>query len=110
VNEITWHDDGHRMILSLTRSEVHITMVVCPHGGRHGNCHHPKYGCIVNWFLMHYGLDCHVGVCAPAEEIQIAWSLVGDPHDVDAGQVWVISVDDVLFSAWASAQRGEQPH
>lgn len=108
MNEVVWHDDGHRMVLSLTRSELHITMVVCPFGGKAGGkCHHQKHGCVVNWFLMHYGLDCHVGVCPPAEEIQIAWSLIGDSFDLEACQVWVISVDDMLFSAWASSQRGD---
>jgi hypothetical protein len=107
MNEVVWHDDGHRMILSLTRSEISVTMVLCPFGKKPGGtCFHQKHGCVVDWFLMHYGLECLVGVCSPAEEVPIAWSLVGESVDIDACQVWVISVDDMLFSAWAASQRG----
>ena len=56
---------------------------------------------------MRFGLECNVGVCEPSPELQIAWSVNGDPHDIDACQCWVIPVTDDVFSLWARTQRGE---
>jgi hypothetical protein len=36
----------------------------------------------------------------------IAWSLVGDPHDLDAAQVWIIPTADEAFAAWLITQDG----
>lgn len=104
-SEIVWHNDNHVMCLSLTKSEVSISLVMCPHEGDvSAPCHNERVGCVVRWFLMAYGLDCHVGVAAPYPEMSIAWTLIGDSYDIESRQVWVISVDDMLFSAWAASQ------
>lgn len=108
TNEVRWHDDGHRVVLELHRSEVNVTTVMCPaRGDMTKDCQHSVHGCVVEWFLHRFGLECHVGVCAPAEELEIAWTLVGDRFDLDAAQVWVISTTDEIFGAWAATMRGD---
>lgn len=102
-NEMVWHQDGHRISLVINRATLSITTVVCPTPS--GDCQHHRVGCIVEHFLMRYGLDCHVGVVAPAAELEVAWTVIGDPYDLEACQVWVISVDDDLYGSWALSQQ-----
>lgn len=108
TNDVRWHDDGHRILLELVKSDLSITTVICPHKDDLSQpCQHRSVGCMVRWFLDRYGMECHVGVCPPAEELQIAWALVGDEFDLDAAQVWVISTTDEIFGAWAATLRGD---
>lgn len=103
LNEVVWNDDGHEMVLSLNQSELVILTVMCP--SPQGPCHHPEVGCVVTWFLNRFGLDCHVGIAPPSEYMKIAWSWAGSQTDLDSAQVWVMSVDDDFYSAWAASQR-----
>lgn len=104
--EVRWHDDGHRLALELNRSELVVTTVVCPKDGvPDAPCQHPRWGCVVDYFVSRFGLECHVGVCVPSDEIRVAWALVGDQVDLDAAQVWVISTSDDIFAAWADTMR-----
>jgi hypothetical protein len=106
ADETRWHDDGHRVALELHRSELTITTVICPHEDDPLKpCQHRSVGCVVRWFLDRFGLECHVGVCVPDEELSLAWALLGDEHDLDAAQVWVISTSDDIFAGWASTVR-----
>lgn len=102
-NEMVWHQDGHRASLMLNRASLSITTVICP--DPNGECQNDRVGCIVEHFLMRYGLDCHVGIVAPSADMEFAWTLVGDRFDLEACQVWVISVDDDLYGSWAVSQR-----
>lgn len=103
---LEWHDDGHVLYLEVNRSEVSISLVTCPATGRvDAPCAHRTAGCIVEWFLETYGLECNVGSCNAAWEVPIAWALQGDGHDLDLSQVWVIPTNDALFSVWADDQR-----
>lgn len=105
-SDVVWHDDGHRIGLELHRSELVITTVFCPHREDPLKpCQHQVVGCVVEWFLHRFGLECHVGVCAPSEELSVAWALVGDRWDLDVAQVWVISTTDDIFGAWAASMR-----
>jgi hypothetical protein len=109
TDEVRWHDDGHRFTLELNRSDVVVTSVFCPHSNDPSKpCRHRSIGCLVEWFLHRFGLECHVGVCPPAEELQVAWALIGDQYDLDAAQVWVISTTDDIFAAWATTMRSEE--
>lgn len=103
--DMVWHEDGHRISLQLNRADLTITTVVCPHPEKEGPCWHEEYGCSVSWFLMRFGLDCHVGVVDPSSEMTIAWSWAGDRRDIEASQVWIISTDDELYAAWSVSQR-----
>lgn len=102
---MVWHEDGHRMFLQLNRAELSVTTVICPHPKGEGECWNDEHGCAVSWFLMRFGLDCHVGVVTPSGEMLIAWSWSGDRRDLESGQVWIISTDDELYAAWAVTQR-----
>lgn len=101
-----WHDDGHTIFLQLNKSEVRVIAVLCPHAfEQHGPCKHPDAVCVVEWFLLRFGLECNVGVCDPAPEIKVAWSYVGDiAKSLDMGQVWVIPISDEAFAAWLITQ------
>lgn len=103
--DIMWHDDGHTMYLELHRAELQVLTVNCPGGA----CAHPEVGCVVQYFVGEYGLDCHVGICPADAEMSIAWSLVGNPREIEACQVWVISVRDDMWQAFADAQRDPSP-
>lgn len=105
ANEMMWYDDGHVMYLELHRSEVVVTTVLCPNGNDHPCRSNKKVGCIVQFFIGRFGLECNVGVCPAEPEIAIAWSAVGDMSDVDLCQVWVVPVKDDIYSAWATTMR-----
>ncbi len=96
---MVWHKDGHIIHLQLNKENLVITHVTCPGG----ECAH-KVGCVVEWFIRRFGLDCNVGVCAPEENMEIAWCLIGDETDLDLSQVWVIPVKDEAFAAWLVTQ------
>lgn len=102
--ETVWHDDGHIIVLQLNRAELAVQTVICP-AGQDGPCRHHSVGCMVDWFVSRFGLECHVGIAPPEQEMRIAWSLSGSQYDLDAAQVWVMSVRDDFFSAWAASQR-----
>ena len=97
AKEISWHSDGHVMQLELNRAETVITGVVCPNKGE---CSHKEARCVVDHFLMTYGLEINVGSCDMARDVPIAWTLIGGENDLDAAQVWVIPTEDITFAAW----------
>lgn len=100
---IVWHDDGHFVELRLQRDVLVVTGVRCP-GEEERECIHPQTECVVEWFLRTYGLDCHVGVCPPAESLSVAWSLVGNPGDLEDSQIWIVATTDELYRSWKDAQ------
>lgn len=100
LNDLVWHDDGHKLWLELRRDELVVLSVTCPRE----ECVNKHGICVVDEFVKRYGLECHVGQCAPVETLQIAWSINGHMDDMDDCQVWVISISDPLFASWRSAQ------
>lgn len=106
--EVVWHKDGHVLYLQLNRSELSVTMTLCPkHEDR--SCAVGKFDCIVEWFLSRYGLECNVGVSEVSSEMEVAWSVHGDTDDSDLCQVWVIPVQDEAFAAWLDTQVLPEP-
>lgn len=102
-NEMLWHKDGHVIYLQLNKSDVVISYINCPgHEGR--ECQVGKFDCVVKYFLELYGLDCNVGTCDCAHELEIAWCAVGDYDEPEQTQVWIIPVDDEAFAAWLITQ------
>ena len=102
-----WHNDGHKMSLFLDKAEIVIRSVFCPHVGvEDAACAGiVKDQCVVEHFLHRYGFDCNVGVAQVAPEMEIAWTLVGEPrYDVELCQVWVIPTADEFFAAWLISQ------
>lgn len=101
--EMVWHRDGHSIHLQLNKNEVVVSMVLCP-GSEERECQLGKFDCIVKYFLEVYGLDCNVGSCECASELEVAWCAVGDYDEPELCQVWVIPVEDEAFSAWLVTQ------
>jgi hypothetical protein len=104
--EYLWHDDGHILYLMLSGPDLNITMIHCPNNGAPDtDCFHDDAGgCLVEYFINNYGLDCNVGTCVPQEELVIAWSVQGSLKHIDECQVWVIPVTDDMFASWRATQ------
>jgi len=102
-NTTVWHTDGHKIYLQLNRSELSILSIICPENEDRA-CHTGKFACIVSWFLQTYGLECNVGMSEVSSNMEIAWSVQGDPTDPDLCQVWIIPTQDEAFAAWLTAQ------
>lgn len=103
IDEVVWHKDGHVIHLQINRSDIIVSSVHCPNG-EDRECKLGNFTCIVTWFLETYGLECNVGICSPAPELEIAWSAVGDYNDPEMCQVWVIPTEDEAFAAWLISQ------
>lgn len=99
LDEMMWHRDGHIIGLKIVKSDIVVDSVFCP-GGPDGDCYEKDYGCLVQWFIMRFGLECNVGSCRAEPDMEVCWTLVGNPKDVDSCQVWVMPVADEVFSAW----------
>ena len=101
-----WHDDNHVIFLQMNKAETRVIAVLCPFSFDESSpCRHVDAQCVVEWFLLRFGLECNVGVCDPAPEIKVAWSYVGDiSKSLDMGQVWVIPISDEAFAAWLVTQ------
>ena len=107
-DEMAWHNDGHVILLSINKSELEILQITCPHDDDDGDCHSDA-GCIVNYFINRFGLDCNIGVCAPEPTLEICWALSGDRRDPEAAQLWFVPVNDDVFYTWMVTQREPQP-
>jgi hypothetical protein len=99
LEEMMWHNDGHKLILKLVKSEIEIESVYCPHGNE-GECFIQDYGCAVRWFADRFGMECNVGSCYVDKSLEICWTLVGSPRDIESCQVWFMPLADEVFSAW----------
>lgn len=102
VNDVeqVWHNDGHKIVLRINRSELEVLSVACPNIEDGGRCIDRRNNCIVSQFVYRYGMDCNGGVCPPAQEIPICWTLIGDIDDMDSCQVWFMPLTDEIFQAW----------
>lgn len=107
--EMVWHDDEHRLVLQINKSELKILSIVCPHKDKDDSpCRHPDAECMIEWFISRYGFDCNVGVCEPQPELEIAWAFVGDMHrEIESGQIWIIPKNDEAFAAWLISQKSD---
>lgn len=104
-----WHTDQHKITLMLSGDEI-LVSTYCPNGKVRGECFNERLNtCVVNYFMDLYGLECNVGVARVEPNMEIAWSLVGDPYDLDASQLWVMPVEDTAFSSWLTERNvGEE--
>lgn len=99
LEEMMWHNDGHKLILKLVKSEIEIESVYCPHGNE-SECFINDYGCAVRWFADRFGMECNVGSCYVDKSLDICWTLVGNTRDMESCQVWFMPLADEVFSAW----------
>jgi hypothetical protein len=95
-----WHNDGHSLTLQINRTELLILEINCPGGDECST----RHGCLVKYFVNRFGFECNIGVCVPEETLEICWALVGDPHDIDAAQLWFVPVKDEVFYAWMTSR------
>jgi hypothetical protein len=98
-SEMVWHNDGHYIVLRISRSELEVVEVGCNNGDG-GICYERDYGCLVQWFLTRYGMECNAGVCPAEEKIEICWTILGDRRNLDVAQVWFMPKTDDTFKAW----------
>jgi len=112
--EMEWHNDGHTIALSLNKSQVEIVEVICPseNGGAcesdsRSNLSPDGLGCIVQYFIRRFGVECNIGQCPPEETMEICWTLVGNKNDPDASQLWFVPVNDEVFYAWMSSHQND---
>lgn len=103
TTDMLWHNDDHEISLRINKSELEIVDIRCPHG-ESGACWEDGVGCLVEWYLTRYGMECNAGVCTAAETIKLCWSLVGDRRNLDAAQIWFMPVSDETFAAWLSGK------
>lgn len=99
IQEMVWHNDGHKIELKIVRSELEIVSITCPNEET-GQCYVEDYGCAVRWFGDRFGMECNVGSCPAAQSIQICWTLNGSRRDLDDAQLWFMPVTDEVFNAW----------
>lgn len=105
AEELRWHEDGHRLLLQLARDELIVSTVLCPNrGDDEPECSSRQTSCVVEYFVNRFGLECNVGVCAPEETLEVAWTLVGDRDSLDLAQVWIIPTTDDVYSSWRATQ------
>jgi hypothetical protein len=102
LDEMMWHNDGHKLILKLVKSEIEIESVYCPHGNE-GECFIDDYGCAVRWFADRFGMECNVGSCYVDKSLDVCWTLVGNTRDMESCQVWFMPLADEVFSAWLTS-------
>jgi len=108
--EMEWHNDGHTVVLRLNKAQLEVVEVNCPsdNGGPcasdgRSSTSSDGLGCLVQYFIQRFGMDCNIGVCAPEETMAICWTILGDVHDPDAAQLWFVPVNDEVFYAWMTA-------
>ena len=101
--ELRWHKDGHLVEFVLDKSNLTIVGTTCPLTT--GECINKHGSCVVQAFINLYGMECNVGIAPVSKTMEFAWALVGDRDgDVDSFQVWIIPVEDEIFSAWETSQ------
>ena len=103
-SDMLWHDDGHSITLRIHRSELEVSSTTCPKDADR-KCLSDEHDCVVEYYIQRFGMECNAGVCPAAEHIQICWTLLGDPKNLDLAQVWFMPKTDELFSAWLIATK-----
>lgn len=97
--EQIWHNDKHKIVLRINKSDLEVTEVICP-DSETKECITEDGECIVRWFISRYGMECNGGMCPAQSEIEICWTLVGDIRNPDASQLWFMPLSDEIFQAW----------
>lgn len=99
--EQIWHNDGHKIVLRINKSELEVVEIFCPNDEKlDGECKADNAECIVRWFVSRYGMECNGGLCPAQENVEISWTLVGDIRNPDASQLWFMPLKDEIFQAW----------
>lgn len=97
--DMLWHNDGHEITLKINKSELEILEIKCPHKTPK-DCWDESQGCLVEWFISRFGMECNAGTCPASESIKLCWTIVGDIRNLDAAQLWFMPTTDETFAAW----------
>lgn len=100
-----WHDDGHYLLLRISKSDLEIIDIHCPNEEK-GECLDQMYGCVVKHFVRRYGLDCNAGACPAIDKMEICWTLIGDSRILEECQLWFMPKTDEVFAAWLQTKKG----
>jgi len=105
IKELQWNVDGHRLILTVNKSEVTVIPNICPHGNAPDSpCYHAGIeSCLVNYFIHNYGLETNHGIVRADENIEIAWAMSGSPWDIDLVEFHMMPVADAHFADWLAS-------
>jgi len=104
---MVWHNDGHRLTLRIVKSELEVLETVCPNGDE-GECLDSQYGCVVQWFVDRFGMECNAGSCPAESEMEICWTMQGNSRDIESSQLWFMPVNDDVFSAWLTTKKSDE--
>lgn len=88
--------DGHRLIFKISKDELIVDRIDCPHdSGSRGICN-SKGRCVVKTFIGVYAMDFCVGEALIDGPMEIAWMPVyGDSDlDQDIGAIYFTPVND----------------
>lgn len=106
--ELEWHNDGHRVIVLIDRSNVVVNLEYCPNGGKPNTaCWHKEVdGCLVKYFVQMYGLEINEGMAPASLFRDISWTFI-EGYDLYTSQAFIIPNEDELFSEWVESQMKE---
>jgi len=104
VRDMLWHNDGHEITLRINKSELEIIEIKCPNS-ESGDCWDSTHGCLVEWYVSRYGMECNAGSCPASEKILLCWTIIGDSRNLDAAQLWFMPTTDETFAAWLTATK-----
>lgn len=101
-SEYVWHVDGHQVLLTVNMADVVASPGVCPFGQSEGaDCYHAGIdGCVVNYFVKHYGLDTNAGSVPATPILEVAWASAGDKWDIELVEFHMIPIADPQFAEW----------
>lgn len=105
-----WHNDGHVIKLRINKTDLEVVDISCPNLEKpkdETSCLDSNGNCIIQWFGYRFGMECNVGMCPANEEIEIAWTLVGEKDSPEQSQVWFMPMTDDVFQAWLISQENK---
>lgn len=102
--DMLWHNDDHEVMLRISKAELEIIEIKCPHNTS-SDCWDENHGCLVEWYLSRYGMECNAGTCPASESIKLCWTIVGDRKNLEAAQLWFMPTTDETFAAWLVANK-----
>lgn len=108
--EAVWHNDGHEIKVTLEQQHVHVALSECPNNHKPNTaCYHEDVnGCVVDYFVELFGIECNVGTAPATNPLPIAWAYVGTSRNLEKTQVWIIPSNDDAFAAWFDDQTAKE--
>lgn len=108
MKELKWNVDGHKISLTINKSELIVSALICPYlGDKESPCYHRGIeGCVVNYFVNTFGLETNSGSVPASEFVDIAWCSDGSVWDIDLVEFLMIPMNDPYFKDWYESVSG----